>query len=278
MKRNLLLGVIGIVVVGVLAFQAMAQERPPPRGPGGARPNGRPGDPEVLVSRLTEALQLTAEQAGKVKQILQTFRQANENWVKEHGQELKDLQEKALAARKDGKPEEVKALRDAMEKIQASRKDLLENVKKQLADVPLTPEQVEKVMGALAPPMAPRPAMRMMNLIRQLNLTPEQQEKARKIVEQAQVDAEKAEGPAAKDEVKKAAFDKIKTDVLTDDQRKLLEKLEKLGPAVAEGLVEGLPEVLTGLKLSDDQWAKARTIWEEASKNPPSGENRREAR
>jgi Spy/CpxP family protein refolding chaperone len=278
MKRILMLGAAAAAVMALCGLQAMAQEGAPRReGPAGKA--GKPGDGEALVSRLTESLKLTADEAGKVKQILQTFRQSNENWMKEHSEELKDAQEQMNAARKDGNKEGLKAARDAMEKVQATRKDLVENLKKQLTDVPLTAEQVEKIVAVLVPPMGPRPAMRMMGLLRQVELTPEQQEKARKIVEQAQADAEKAEGPEAKEAAMKAAFEKIKAEVLTDDQRKALEKLEKMAPAVSEGgLVDGLPEVFSGLKLSDEQWTKARAIWEAASKNPPAGENRREAR
>lgn len=59
-----------------------------------------------------------------------------------------------------------------------------------------------------------------------LNLTDAQKAQVKDILTAARADASKATDPAAKKAIFKAAFDKIKTDVLTDAQRQQLEQMK----------------------------------------------------
>jgi methyl-accepting chemotaxis protein len=233
-----LLGAMVLIAVGLLALEAMAQDAPKREGARqeaaaakADRPAARPGDPEVLVARLTQALDLTADQAGKVKQVLQAFRQSMENWRKEHAQELQDAQKKLQAARDEGK-DALKAAREAVQKIQAGRQELIDSLKKQLAEVPLTAEQVEKITNAVEKVReAAADAMtRIQAVLGKLDLTEEQKAAAKKIIEEARAEAKKTEGPRAKAEVLRSALQKIRNEVLTEEQRKKLGEAQKDAP------------------------------------------------
>ena len=60
----------------------------------------------------------------------------------------------------------------------------------------------------------------------QLGLTAEQKTQARDIFKQARLDAKQAPDKAAKQAIWKVAFEKVKTQVLTDPQRKQLEEMK----------------------------------------------------
>ena len=288
MKRSLALGVAMLVAATLLSPRAAAQDRP--RHDGDAP---KPAVREKVIERLIEELQLTADQATKVKQVLDTFKQANENWEKEHGQELKDAREKLQAARKDANQDDLKAARGVMMKIEATRKDLVDNLRKQLAEVPLTAEQVDKIVRFVAPPLGPgqrppegpgplRPFMRPMAVLRELNLSDQQMAQAKKVLDGAKAAADKAEGPKAKEELLKAAFERVKKEILTDEQREKLTDLEKAAQAAAgsgagAGAGDELPPMLRPLNLSDDQKTKAKAILADAMKAADSPEKKREA-
>jgi Spy/CpxP family protein refolding chaperone len=83
----------------------------------------------------------------------------------------------------------------------------------------LTPEQ-------LAKGKALRRHMLMRRISAHLNLTADQKTQARDIFKQARLDAQQAPDKAAKQQIWKAAFEKVKTQVLTDQQRKQLEEMK----------------------------------------------------
>ncbi len=240
-RRNhyALLGAMVLIALGLLTLEAMAQDAPKREGAGreaapatAGRPAAKAGDPEVLVARLTRALDLTADQAAKVKQVLQAFRQSMENWRREHAQELQDAQQKLQAARQEGKGEALKAARELVRKLQAGRQELIDNLKKQLAEVPLSAEQVEKIAGAVEKVREATvdAVARIHAVLGKLDLTEEQKAAAKKIMEEARAEAQKAEGPQAKAEILRAALQKIKKEVLTDEQRKNLGEAQKDSP------------------------------------------------
>jgi chromosome segregation ATPase len=132
---------------------------------------------------------------------------------------------------------------------------------------------MRKVEALLEPGRAGAPAMRLAAMLSRLNLTDDQKEKVAKIQEETKAAVEKADGPQAKAEAVRAALEKIKKDILTDEQRKALAELEKAGPAAGEGL----PPMLAALKgLTDEQKAKIKDIWAEALKNAASADNKRQ--
>lgn len=83
----------------------------------------------------------------------------------------------------------------------------------------LTDAQREKLAGV-------HRAMMLHRLGRELGLTDDQKTKVKDILKTAHADAIKATDKAAKQAVWKAAFEKIKTDVLTADQRTKLQALK----------------------------------------------------
>jgi Spy/CpxP family protein refolding chaperone len=120
--------------------------------------------------------------------------------------QIKDIMTKA---REDAKsattPEAKKAIfKAAHEKI---RKDVL------------TAEQVQKLEKA-------RHGMAMRHAFAQLNLTDDQKAKIKDIMKQARTDMQNAKDAQAKKAVMTAARDKIRTDVLTDAQRKQLDDMK----------------------------------------------------
>ncbi len=69
-------------------------------------------------------------------------------------------------------------------------------------------------------------AARMGKLGKELSLTDEQKAKVKEIMKQARAEAKNAADKAEKAKIMKAAFEKIKTDVLTEDQRAKLGEIK----------------------------------------------------
>ncbi|HUT57127.1 MAG TPA: hypothetical protein VNA25_04550, partial [Phycisphaerae bacterium] len=181
--------------------------------------------------------------------------------------------QKMREARTSDDKEQAQKAREQMTKLTADRAKLNENVTKQLSEV-LTKEQMEKVNQFLAPRgrQGNQPWMQVMGALRRLELTEEQQKKVEALRKEATEAARKAENPQARQKVMTDMVEKIKTDVLTAEQRKKLEEIIKQQPRRGAGL----PRFLEQLNLSDEQKAKAKAIWDEALKK--AGEGNREDR
>lgn len=67
---------------------------------------------------------------------------------------------------------------------------------------------------------------RMAGVLDKLNLTDDQKAQVKAIMTQAKADAKQATDKAAKKEIHKAAWEKVRTTVLTDAQRKQLEQMK----------------------------------------------------
>jgi Spy/CpxP family protein refolding chaperone len=126
-------------------------------------------------------LNLTADQKAKIKAIRE--------------QEKKDL------ASATDRPAKMKVRKDAREKVMAV---LTDEQRKQLAEKFLAARR-HKVMGKVAD---------------KLGLTDDQKAKAKAIMVQARKDAKAATDRAEKTKIMKAALEKIRTTVLTEEQRK----------------------------------------------------------
>ncbi len=219
MKTRSIMLAAALAVMGLFTLAARAEDAT--SRPGGEKPRGPEGIQKILAD-----LNLTADQEAKVKGIMDTQRQAMENFRKEHGEELKSLETKLKAAR-EAKTEPDKADMEAMKKLRDQQNDLRENLMKQLGEV-LTKEQMEKFRenmpkmgGAGGGPLAG---------LGQLDLTDAQKEKAKAIMEEARKTAEQATTPADKRAAMEAAIAKIKSEVLTPEQAKKLEEFQKDHP------------------------------------------------
>ncbi|MHC4981975.1 MAG: hypothetical protein ACYTF6_02265 [Planctomycetota bacterium] len=202
------------------------------------------------LERLASELKLTEEQQKQVSEILQTHRQAVENWQKENGPKLKELHEQ-------------------MRKVLETRKELVEGLHKQLAEV-LTDEQVEKAKKILRRrhPRAPG-VMRRPGAMWRLDLTEEQKEAAKKIMQEAKEAAKKAEGREAKAKIFRDAHEKIISSVLTDQQR---EKMKEMRKAPRDRLFKWLD-------LTAEQRTQAEAVMKKAfeeAKKAESAEAKRE--
>lgn len=217
---------LALAVVGLFSLAAQAQG--PATRPGGDGPRG----PEGGLQKALADLNLTADQEAKVKTIMAAHHQAMENFLKEHGEEFKALEQKIKAAR-DANSRPDKDDMEAMKKLHEQRKEIMDSMLKQLSDV-LTKEQMEKFQQALpkggpggpggpggAGPMGP---------LSQLDLSDAQKEKVRAILADARKAAEEATTPEAKRAAFEAAMAKIKSDVLTPDQAKKFDDFQKEHP------------------------------------------------
>jgi len=267
MKKHLLLATMVLATVGMLSVMAPAEEV---RAGKPDRKRG-PRDGAQLLERLVKELNLTEEQQVQVKQIWETHVQAMRNYHKEHGAELKELREKMRAARESGDKDEMKKLAEEMKELGKERVGLAQNLEKQLADV-LTKEQLAKAKQILrrGRPGRPggRPGARLLGALRFVDLTDEQKAQVRKILADAKAKAKDAKAPEAKGEIMKAAVEKIRTDVLTEAQRKKLAELAEKGPR------RPMPDMLRGLDLTQEQQKQIREILKEAREQAGQADSR----
>lgn len=236
------------------------------RSPRGERVKG---EAEKLQKVLRD-LNLTEAQQKQADQILDTHRQAAVNWMKEHGDDLKAAKAKLEAAQKTNDPAKLRGAREAMAKASANRLDQREALLKQLSEV-LTKEQMDKVRAAL-PARPEARADRPLAMLERLGLDDKQKERVRAILAAAGEAASKPDGEPRRKALKEA-LEKIRTTVLTDDQRKKLDAMKP--PAASEpasraakgDVFAALQKLRETLKLTDDQKAKIDGIVKTTKEN-----------
>ncbi len=238
-----------VTMVGVMLFGASAlvaedavgeQKRP--------RIQDRREFRDNLHERILKELDLTADQQAQVKQILETHKQAVENWQKENAEELKALREQMEKARAEKDTEAVKSLREKSAKIFKGRQELQESLNKQIKAV-LTDEQKEKFENlSRLVRSAVIGAQQIRTALRGLDLNDEQKEKIKKIIAETGEAAGKVETPKGKLELWQKAVQTIKSDVLTEEQVK---KFEQAMNQMRQG--RGLMGPMADLNLTDDQ-------------------------
>ncbi|MCK4602495.1 MAG: Spy/CpxP family protein refolding chaperone [Phycisphaerae bacterium] len=234
-----------------LAEQDTANEGPAEKGPAKEYERGEP-----FMEQLTKGLELTDKQVEQVRQIVKTHRQAAANFRKEHAEELKAIREKLKKAGKEGDAEALKAAREEKHKLLKQRKKLHDDMTAQLKEV-LSEEQFAKAKGFFAKHMQRRHDMRIMAVLRKLDLSKEQRAAVKKIWDEAKAKCKEAED-RNKAEIMKAAMEQIKKDVLNDEQRdelKLKEMMAKRGDHRGP---------FQRLNLTDEQREKIRRIMHEA--------------
>jgi Spy/CpxP family protein refolding chaperone len=187
-----------------------------------ASPPPAPAQPEVRVAAMLAKLNLTDDQKAKVKEIMEAART--------------QAQQAAEPA------EKLKAVKDAVEKIRTSV--LTDDQRKQLEGAREKVETGLEGLGGL--------------FLDKLKLTDDQKAKVKELVAASRAELEKAAGAEAKAKIIKDAIEKIRTGILTDDQRKALEDLRAQAVTAAETRIQ---DALGGLKLTDDQKAKVKEIF-----------------
>ncbi|HAU36642.1 MAG TPA: hypothetical protein DCX07_02860 [Phycisphaerales bacterium] len=266
MKKFVILTVVGLMAVAA-AGQEGQRER---RGIGAAsRPGREDAHPGARLQNLIKELGLSDAQAPQVRQILETHRQAVENWRKEHGQAVKALGEQIEAALKAGDHEKAKTLREQLSKEMASRKELHENLLKQLSGV-LNEDQMKKVRERFQERLQERrqgedrPRRPVLDALMAAGLTDEQKAQAKKIMDDAHAKAKEAQNPEEKARIIRDAIEKVRTEVLTEEQRKKL----------ADAREQGRKKMAEALGLTDEQQKKLEALREdfrkkfEAAKTP----------
>lgn len=271
MKR-LLLVVLALGVVGLLAGQVLAAAE-------GDRPRPSAADRlKEVYDALLKELNLTDKQDKPVRQILDTFRQEMTAWTERNAADMTKLREEMTKAREEGRADDVKAVSEKLRKLTVERVKKTENVLTQLKDV-LDEKQLAKARLILEAGRFGGSA-RSQLLMGQLDLTETQRASVREINTAAREETQKAESLLARAEVQKKAWDKIVKEVLTDEQRAKLEKLQKELAAPASAPAGRGRAMFEGLGLTAEQQAKVNEIMEAARKKGADAgtpEARREA-
>lgn len=113
-----------------------------------------------------------------------------------------------------------------------------------------------KVKEAFTSPLAEQhPGERMMNALAAAKLTDEQKTQIKTILADARTKAQAASTPEQKQEIWKAAFEKIKSDVLTAEQRERLGRMPQRQEFLA---------AIQKLNLTDDQKKQIEQIRQES--------------
>ena len=278
-----ILPVLLLVVWGLTLPGSLRADKPDTNDPqvqGQPQRQGRGGN---HVRRLVRIIQLTEEQKPKLQQILQTHKEALENWRRQHEGEARAIREKIDQARQDNDAEALKAAREEFRALHDSRAELHKSLDAQLAEV-LTDEQMGRARTYFKS-LHPRPGRQGrrgpgQGGLKQLNLTEEQQEKVRAILQDAHDQANKADSPEVRRQLMQDAFVKIEGTVLTPEQ---IEKFKTLKEqAIARGGEAGRDGPRhrrgAGLNLTDEQNAQRKAIMDEARATARQAESREEKR
>ena len=223
MKMFAVTVVIGLSVSAAGVFAA--SERPA----GASRPAaGKPFDQakalRMLMERISREFKLAPDARRQLEQAFQSYNQALANWRQEHAAQLKQLGEQIKAARESKDEDAVMTAREELAKLTESRKTLRENFEKQLADI-LTPEQMARVKDILNE--TAQPVMRFVAAMATLDMTDDQKVASRKILENARQEAENVNEPREKNNLYRAAVEKIRKEVLTPPQCRKLDAMKE---------------------------------------------------
>jgi hypothetical protein len=222
---------------------------------------------EELRKRLYDAVKPTADQEVQLDQILQTHRQALENWRRQNLavlQAARELQADAVRSDDRGTLQAVgKEIRDMMD----SRRVLHQTMMHQMEDV-LDEKQFARVREILLPA---RTGSDVLRLLPHIKLTEIQNAEVRKILEQAAVRAKAKKDRAEKEEIMDQAVEDIRQTVLSETQRNTLQTLLR-----REKARDRRREMLSGMDFTDEQKARIKTILAEARKKAQTVDTPRE--
>ncbi|MFB3893852.1 MAG: hypothetical protein ACE15C_17710 [Phycisphaerae bacterium] len=251
-----------LAVVGIAATAAVAADEQPAKDPAVSRPGlgalanlpSLTDEQKARIKEIMEAARADAEKADGREAKVKAMRDAMDKIVKdvltddqrkavedlkakfagagdmmakfrltdEQKAKAKEIIEaaKADAAKAEGPEAKMKVFKDAFDKLvkdvlTEEQQKALEELKSKLAiNIDEIKTQLEKV-----------------------KLTDDQKAKVKDIMDAARADAQKAEGAEARIKVFKDAFEKVKSDVLTEDQRKAVGELRTMFDTVRERLM-----------------------------------------
>lgn len=206
MKRTLL--TLTLLAVAAASLPALAEDTERRERRKGAR-----GD---HVRKMAEELGLSDEQKEQLKQVFQTHFQAVKNFREEHAEKAKGLRDQMKAARESGDKEKIKQVGEQMRELGKARMELAKNLDSQVADV-LNAEQYAKYQRhakKMRRRMHAAGDLRRAFGSEALGLTDEQKAKVREIFKANKGDM-------------KAAVEKVKAEVLTEEQAAKFEEMAK---------------------------------------------------
>lgn len=209
------------------------------------------------MSERVAALGLSAETEAAVLQILETHRQAAEEWRSENQAALDALKEQFLAAREADDAEALQALGEEFKLLMQGRMQLREALLAELSEV-LTEEQLAQLHprrgGHRRGARGHRRMGHARRFIAELGLTQEQIEQAKAIFAEAREEAASAETGQAKMEIFHAAMQRVRDEVLTAEQQvQVDEAMERMSSL-------GLPEEL---RFTEEQREQIQALCEE---------------
>lgn len=185
-----------------------------------SRPRGPADDDGKRIFEAVKQLNLTDEQAPKVRAILQEQGKLLEEWRTANQGKFEEITAQIQEARKAGDREKLQQLQKQRQELLAGRKALHDSFMAKLDEV-LTDEQMAKLKELIA--QRPMPLPRIRAALANLGLTPQQKTQVEEILKAAQEQA-KDQTPEARAEALKKAWEKIQAEVLTDEQRAKLAK------------------------------------------------------
>jgi len=232
-----------LAVLAVLGGQVLAA----PGGPPGGRRGGEVDRAKMMYDRLVGALKelgLTAEQETQLKTIFESYTQATANWSKEHGEDLRAMQQKMDEARKANDENAMKDLTAARQKLDESRNAIRDDVMKQLAGV-LNDKQMARAKEILQPPSR-NPIDGLKEIVAKLELKDDLKAKVNEVIDAAKAESDKTRDFRESGKIYYGAVEKIKA--LLDAEQKA--KFEELLKATRDA---GMLRMFTGLNLSPEQ-------------------------
>jgi Spy/CpxP family protein refolding chaperone len=275
MKPYTLVTMAALLGIGIICTELRGQEqaqkeeeRPRATREGQGPREGRRFGEEIL-KRMKEELKLTGEQETQLRQILETARQTAIDWQKEHEEELTTLWEKFRKARENQDTEAMRELGAKFRELFEPQRTVWEDFAVKLKEV-LTEEQAAKAQEMLRRRRSSGVAP--LSALRNLKLTPEQQAKVNEIIRTARAKVAEIQDPADKrkkmQQADEAAMKKIEEEVLTEEQRRQLDRYRR------RMRTERDPgRMYQGLDLSDEQQERINEILQKAATEAAQAEN-----
>lgn len=190
------------------------------RGQRGQREQGEKRWKE-FVEAFEKAIQPTTEQKPGIKNAFKEH-QAQMETLRQRDKSARLTGQKLQQAKQKGDEEAVKALSKEMDAHKQARQQVFDNLKKSLAGV-LTEEQMAKANPLIDELANPKPRQR---LLERVDLTDDQQAKAKAIMDDARQQASKTEDKDLKEEILADARERVAQTVLTEEQRQTLQQAQ----------------------------------------------------
>lgn len=274
---NILVAAIMSLMCGFAMAQPQDGTDGGPGGPGGPGSPGRQGGPrhemrhEPLGADFFKAINAAEDQIEKLKPILQSQWEKMKEW-RESNKEKFHAAHKAMQEARESKDEgAIAKAKEQMKALGDDGKKLHEQFMKDLSTV-LNEEQMAKAKkfwqnraGKRNREMQGNRGPERGGMFAELGLTDDQKAKIKDIMTDARTKAEAAENPQEKREIMQAAFQKVNSEVLTDDQKAKLEKMKQSRPQQRPGARRPGMNPLEGIA-TPEQMKQAEQIMKDAHK------------